>query len=194
MKIISKYKDYYDWVVSLRGYDETIVLDRRIGSVVDAISEYRSTSIFSIAFCDWLYSAVVHNGKIYWCEDILTPFPEPVGPYRIRHLEYHTQVPLFFKNGKHPYKIEFVSYKPQPTDLNKNKNCPIIYINGNDTTEFPKLEELNWASKFDSMWVYDQLYNWLSKQKDIIIPDNRTNTEKIVSNGFDTKISFRNIK
>lgn len=30
MKIISKYKDYYDWCQSIFGIDDNIVLDRRV--------------------------------------------------------------------------------------------------------------------------------------------------------------------
>lgn len=38
------------------------------------------------------------------------------------------------------------------------------------------------------------IYAWLSRQKDIDIEDKQTDTEKILSHGFDKKRSFRNMK
>ena len=44
----------------------------------------------------------------------------------------------------------------------------------------------------ESVWT--NVYNYLVATKDKPVQDRRTNTEKILSAGFDTKTSFRNVK
>ena len=52
-----------------------------------------------------------------------------------------------------------------------------------------------WITKlFPATKVWEDVYDFLSSQKDIEIIDTRTDKEKIISAGFDTKTSFRNIK
>ena len=52
-----------------------------------------------------------------------------------------------------------------------------------------------WLTKVlspESVWT--NVYNYLVATKDEPVQDRRTNTEKILSAGFDTKTSFRNVK
>ncbi|MBO7445322.1 MAG: hypothetical protein J6T86_02805, partial [Bacteroidales bacterium] len=60
--------------------------------------------------------------------------------------------------------------------------------------ENPILKE-TWLTKVlspESVWT--NVYNYLVATKDEPVQDRRTNTEKILSAGFDTKTSFRNVK
>ena len=60
--------------------------------------------------------------------------------------------------------------------------------------ENPILKE-TWLTKVlspESVWT--NVYNYLVATKDEPVQDSRTNTEKILSAGFDTKTSFRNVK
>ncbi len=52
-----------------------------------------------------------------------------------------------------------------------------------------------WLTKVlspESVWT--NVYNYLVATKEELVQDRRTNTEKILSAGFDTKTSFRNVK
>jgi len=54
---------------------------------------------------------------------------------------------------------------------------------------------MTWLTKVlspESVWT--NVYNYLVATKDEPVQDRRTNTEKILSAGFDTKTSFRNVK
>ncbi|MCR4681120.1 MAG: hypothetical protein K5636_05875 [Bacteroidales bacterium] len=52
-----------------------------------------------------------------------------------------------------------------------------------------------WLTKvLSSESVWTNVYNYLVATKDEPVQDRRTNTEKILSAGFDTKTSFRNVK
>jgi hypothetical protein len=42
--------------------------------------------------------------------------------------------------------------------------------------------------------IYLAIYSYISARNEKDIKDSRTNDEKIMSNGFDTKTSFRNVK
>ena len=54
---------------------------------------------------------------------------------------------------------------------------------------------MTWLTKVlspESVWT--NVYTYLVATKDEPVQDRRTNTEKILSAGFDTKTSFRNVK
>jgi len=50
------------------------------------------------------------------------------------------------------------------------------------------------ASMFIPEIVWDEIYEYVSAHNDKDFDDNRSDNEKILSNGFDTKTSFRNVK
>ena len=62
----------------------------------------------------------------------------------------------------------------------------------NDYLKYPKLIGTGISTIIPPQEIYLMLCEWLAP-KDLTV-DNRTNKEKILSAGFDTKISFRNVK
>jgi len=58
----------------------------------------------------------------------------------------------------------------------------------------PLLKYTYFRSFIDPKEIWDNIYEFLSSLKDKSIVDNRSDVEKLVSHGFDKKISFRNIK
>lgn len=58
--------------------------------------------------------------------------------------------------------------------------------------KFPILKDYNIASVMDADTIYCLLIDFLSKDRTVINP--LTDKQKIVSNGFDLKSSFRNVK
>lgn len=77
MKIISKYKDYYDYFVGAKyGIDNHVVLDRREGYVEtfysgEVFAQYDDYSTYKLAICDTMYVGKFDNrtGVFTWVKD-----------------------------------------------------------------------------------------------------------------------------
>lgn len=182
MNIISKYKDYYDYLVGIYGVDIKIVLDRRKFDKYEILET--DDKILRVHVCDMIYDGRQIGGKFYWGYQLLDLLSE-------KHLED-------FNNSKHKNKVGGLFINPYPCEkkLNTLNNCPIMLDidrrNWNDDFRFllyPILKEIGIASVLPPKEIYLMLTEWLSPKENI--PDNRTNNEKILTNGFDLKSSFR---
>ncbi len=75
MKIISKFKDYYDYKVAEYGTDENLVYDRRNGTIVDRQRISPEGSNFALYSTLYVGSEVVHlfitQNKIYTHFDLV---------------------------------------------------------------------------------------------------------------------------
>jgi len=84
-----------------------------------------------------------------------------------------------------PLCIAFYDYNANSWE---KRNTPQIIKN-------PILKDIpGIAGNVDPYWIWQNVYDYISSQKDKPIIDNRTNNEHIESAGFDKKTSFRNIK
>lgn len=192
MLIISKYKDYYDWLVGKYGIDKHIVLDRRKGRVKKSY-ELKSMDSFNrpsydqikVAICGTLYSGVYdHKGKFKWNEEIAT-----IG--KVKKSYYGAKV-----EKVHWQRKDF-TFLPEPTTINQENNCPIVFVSGyrnQNHANFPYLKQLGISNWYSADKIYMDVYNWVSKNKEEVAVDNRTDIEKLQSRGFDKVTSFRNIK
>lgn len=88
MKILSSYKDYYDYIVGIYGEDPILVLDRRVHNQPDFVQYLEENPIsiedrpilqqdkdrkvekYKLWIGDWLVEFVVYNRKIYYGEQI----------------------------------------------------------------------------------------------------------------------------
>lgn len=205
MKIISKFKDYYDYLQGIYGVDEKLVLDR-----TDFYKEPYPPSendVAHLVICDWQVDVIFKGGK-WLCGSDIEPYDTSTEWEKKWDLREIDKRPLVYRIytgpegasrrfGSHyarvlqkPFKIK----KDSPNDVN---NCPILInvnkvLNGGiEYRKYPILKDYDIVklySPFD-MWV--MLSEWLGKNKEV--PNNQTDKEKIVSNGFDLKTSFRKV-
>jgi len=206
MKIISKFKDYYDYLVGIYGIDEKLVLDRTDFTIT---SSYSDDSKVTFYICGLIIDGLYRNNKFYYGKE-LEQFAEPREPISRRYFRYG-----FWKNPNDYYsiktiniisnKIEYLQLFKKPVidklDINEKLSCPILIldnINGKEVyksykfSKFPILKDYNFPSVFTAEEIWIKIYNFLSKTRDI--PDTQTNKEKIIGKGFDYVHSFRNTK
>jgi len=191
MKIISKYKDYYDYLQGIYGIDNKIILDRREGEVfnIDYLKPYRKNTytIIKLAICNELICvAIDYNGRTYCGKSLANKLV-----YKYSHRDNKLVGSLPNEFNDHITIHTDLEY----TDLNTKCNCPIIGLNlalyGGDIVKFPRLSDFNIASMYSAEQIFKDLYTWIEEHKIIDKPDNRTDIEKIISAGFDKKTSFR---
>lgn len=189
MKIISKFKDYYDYLQGIYGIDENLILDRTEFLPMPYRPSDNSLKRFIIG--DYLVEGVWHNNTMYYGKEI-----EGLG---ITHNYYDFHVDesekYSIKDGR--FSNFYVLKKPkllQNSPAYKYK-CPILLgIYGDDYNKNPILREYSMNKVFSPSDIWIILSEFLGKLKDTHIESIQSNSEKIISHGFDLKTSFRNVK
>ena len=218
MKIIDKRKDYYDYLVGTYGLDSDIVFDRRESITLN--SEFWFNNQYpniGAKLPDTLSSLPQKRKEPILCNDNKIPIfgldirlTLSIGKFTYnilldRYVEEDGKtiggsnhiIGIYNRDDKEKYPISFI--------LGRGS----VY-GGNLAGHYHKIEHgqlqgyyaidnviLNgtWITKlFPATVVWEDVYDFLSSQKDKEIIDTRTDKEKIISAGFDTKTSFRNIK
>lgn len=216
MKIISKYKDYYDYISGIYGEDPLIVLDRSDFSFPDFFGNYRDhidSGTIKVYIGGYLIEGFYYDKKIYYGDDLLN-FGKPMGGdskryswvrnFQLEHLhtEYNTNE-ISEKDIINIHK-EFFNWKYRPTtvlkkmiidnnNVNEKENCPIVVIRNNTTYKNCILKDLYLNNFIPPEEIYKMISDWISLQitkKENKI-DTRTDLQKIIGKGFDKITSFR---
>jgi hypothetical protein len=198
MKIISKYKDYYDFYQGVYGQDEKIVYVR--GSLPWIPS---GNSFFKLSICATEYHLFTYDGETYFglegAEEVNDLLIQNEGrmyknkTYRDMIERYLSQ----FNSSKATRWWGRVDINPHmsETDINDKLECPVIleqmdYVfSVRETILNPRLSDLNMASILPANEIYLQIGTFLSREKPVV--DNRDDNARLESAGFDKKTSFR---
>jgi len=213
MKIISKFKDYYDYKVTDYGTDENLVYDRRNGTIVDR--QRISPEESNLALYSTLYvgSEVVHlfitHNKIYTHFDLVDI------ERKKRRYYFFDGYCLKFRDGKqYEYKSNlWLGYFSDTADFIRENNgfhireethlsweelskIPLLLITSDYRTKNqkvyinPSLQELGVYIAPDFVWQHIVQYLSDLKTQAEQSPE-LPNELKIDSKGFDKKRSFR---
>ena len=213
MKIISKFKDYYDYKVAEYGTDENLVYDRRNGTIVD--KQRISPEESNLALYSTLYvgSEVVHlfitQNKIYTHFDLVDIETKK------RRYYFFDGYCLKFRDGKqYEYKSNlWLGYFSDTADFIRENNgfhireethlsweelskIPLLLITSDYRTKNqkvyinPSLQELGVYIAPDFVWQHIVQYLSDLKTQAEQSPE-LPNDLKIDSKGFDKKRSFR---
>ncbi len=192
MNILSKWKDYYDYLTGIYGVDEKIVLDRRKSDALGIVDLGEMIKL-KLYICDVLFEGVYIKGKVYWGLDVLKILSkESVERFKNKKDQSYIWIG---SNSKYIWRKSesdnAISTVAKYTDLNKKEDCPIILQHGGQTIRYPRLQDINVGSILKPHAIYMMLSEYLApKDKDDTI---QTDKEKIVSAGFDLKTSFRKL-
>jgi hypothetical protein len=210
MKIISKYKDYYDYLSGIYGEDPLIVLDRRSS---DPKQTFMSDTNYKLRLYigGHLVEGWYIGGQYYYGNDLEQfRIPDDANSKYIRRLHFgsttlqklYGRIDVGVVDIKHEYIMNHtrtVHVLTEPIvdlfDINEKENCPIVLKtdDNNNARCYPKLDELGLAVFLPADLVYRWISDWVSLQRTKAENhiDTRTNVEKIESDGFDKVTSFR---
>jgi hypothetical protein len=219
MKIISKFKDYYDYLSGVYGVDEKLVLDRTdFTSMINILPGY-SPCILSVLIADTLYEGLYHEGNFYWGKDLLKL--EYVDVKRNRWLKKDPNFAYITIKGK---EMRISLYPVENKEcLNSLHNIPIMIVDnliskeskykgllrtysrnfnnfydlqrGQEVSLLPNpiLKDIGIQSILDPKTIWIELSAWLGKQ----VSKNEKQVPigddkiRIEAHGFDYKTSFR---
>jgi hypothetical protein len=179
MKIISKHKDYYDYLVGIYGEDPLKILDRRDVNT--------SEDIYSIYFC----------GKIY-----IKGIPKYIRKSYDNKLRYAEKENRYFISDYYDIEViykdeEVVWFSISEVEWNRRGRVKIDfnkidkpYCSLPDLS-YPILKNIGFNKVMDAIEVYIAIENYISK-KDAQVDSNPDNMIRYEQKGFDKKESFRN--
>ena len=194
MKIVGKrmYKDYYDYLQGIYGIDSTVVFDRTSKQNFFQPKDVLAISTpipVVIAICDIIYIVYVYNGVAYPGEEIKSILKEG--------RKYFYGQYYYFNDKIFSISLLEKTHK-KPTNINTKSGKPALILKGfgytseeNIKTDNFRMSDFGIQKMVSAHDMYVMINNFLSKEKEIT--DNRTNKEKILTNGFNYKTSFRNM-
>ena len=209
MKIISKHKDYYDYLVGIYGMDEIMVYERN-----QPISykwwEYPSDDTKELTFhiAGKEYTVYQYKDKFYHLPKELQQMNELVEKDGNKTM-YLNHWWRYGKKDKLPiYQRQFDNNNGNETSVNMKLRLPVVveYYSGNLELDWGRrygikkydevlLQNFGFPSWYSADYMWKEIYAFISKLKDHPpMPDNQTNEGKILSHGFDKKQSFRHRK
>lgn len=193
MKIISKYKDYYDYLQGIYGIDEKLVLDRSSFTPITNVQYlFNNLGKVQIILCDFIIEGIFYDDEFLYGKE-LEPFDlhskgKDIYRYDEKYYYIDDNSKCDLKILKEPFKIDSIN------SPNTKLNCPILinihpYGNNPEYLKFPILKEYNLHKVFLPEQIFLMLSEWLGREKVII--NNQTDKDKILAFGFDLKTSFR---
>ncbi len=199
MKIISKFKDYYDYLQGVFGVDEKLVLDRtkfhkpflsNYDKIILVIGNLVVEGLYvddTFVYGDDLKKYEHKHEAFRWGKGRTYSYIDKKEDY------YYINVPkeISLRGGLNILKEKCTREEYFKNDKTREKleKYPLFLFKGTEVYEYPILKDYILGSFISPEEVWFSLSDWLSK--DVKIEDNRTDKEKIVGKGFDYKTSFR---
>lgn len=210
MKILSTYKDYYDFQVGVYGEDPNLVLDRREGNTKIDLDEDAVVTLF---MGNKVIQGLHKDGRFYWGRDEIEPFS--VQPFATKRksaswwrlnsdqkmlaFELHQSGKIVWQYAYH-VSLEAISNMEESLMQEYERRCKpyaiSLLVEGAGVFPYPKLDEIAVTKIIDAQTVWLALTEFLAQQKQdaektVPIGDDPL---RIESHGFDLKASFRNKK
>jgi len=195
MKIISKIKDYYDYLSGVWGVDDKIILDRR-GEFVPSTPKELSVLTFIIG---GNLIQLYFDGISYYFSAELKQFDQST---KYRRKDGYYVLPLGYINGRQNNVYVANDIKEGFDYLNEKYESPIIYRSDSwhymdvlekDFSSFPILSATPITKFIDAVDTYRMISDYLSRQLDKkleVVPIS-TDVQKLENKGFDKLSSFR---
>lgn len=196
MKIISKHKDYYDYLVGKYGIDPYVVLDRTKSKKQD----YPEGKIM-LAVCGFLVEGFVE--RVRRGNDVVSNFYYKEDLLKVRGAKQRKgeKIRIPDRFGRN-YDFYCPTIEKEILGLNELHECPVLLIKNTGSyprtashtivEPHPNLSDIKFNRVFEAEEMYNMIYNWMLGQKtkkEVSIA--QTDVEKLESKGFDKRISFR---
>ena len=189
MRIISEYKDYYDWVVFET--DNRKIFNRTYSSIEypeKYISSWdKSAKYFgTLYFCNKEYKFLHFNGNYYWNNDSV---PDDVVKAINKEINSFRKDNKWFALG---LQISSKTKEPYLHDKNLKLGCPIILSYDDRKVNYfnPKLVDINFNKVVTPIEAYQEIYNWIPYIEPKL-PGPPEDMSRYEAKGFDKKTSFR---
>lgn len=194
MKIISKYKDYYDYLQGIYGVDEKLVLDRRESDH----PMYLSNGIVRFMIGNCLVDVLNIDGVFYAGDkDMIKLGGRPNVDAETKEITSYT---VEYKNGYGNIQRSVMTVRPYggKTQRTDHLEYGIYMVNQKSKYDdkvcpYPRLDQYNVQKVMSPEALWLEMSNWFSQEitrKEATVPVGDDNV-RILSAGFDLRTSFR---
>lgn len=197
MKIISPFKDFYDFIVAKYGIDSKAIYNRvhevkkyngewvKEGMYVpDFVKNKTTIQSFKLYFCGIMYHGYVIGEKIFYDNEIMSI--ESITAKVSKPGENPNSILRSWKYRREK-KVEFLYNKKE--DLNEKYNCPVVFTQETIAVKNIRLSDIDFARILDPEKTFSSICNWLLRESPV--ENKQTDKEKVLSHGFDPITSFR---
>jgi len=188
MRIISKYKDYYDYLSGIYGIDNKLILDRRTNTNSPYLSDIGVNRLYIAGYIvEFLY--IKH--KFYYGESLKQFYKSKRNYLTSKHWKRDYDKSIYITQGIN--KWIYTEPIKDKDNINIKEDCPILIDTIFGLKKYPILSKFNLASFI----VPKVIYRWLEEYLSARITDKETHLDtrndinKLQDKGFNKKYSFR---
>lgn len=208
MKLISKYRDYYDYNIGLYGIDEKVVYnrlpfpDKYYHHIAFDELPHKIPTIYRFDTAEWEYKHLLFCGRVIY---IRRKYAEYKANYEV--ISENKLNEAFQESGRNRYyfrRIELPDYSKKydaVIDIHRLTKQPVLLLDSWDfkqimlDTNIPILNDIKgFGSLIDAKSCYLEICQTLIDINNTESIPVSTDGDKILSHGFDKKISFRHRK
>jgi hypothetical protein len=198
MKILSKYKDYYDYLIGVFGEDSKLILDRRGGGNKFTLND---GEVIIVCIGNKRIEGIYKDDNFYYGSGLKKFHNESkISLWGLKSWgrKYDNTKDIIYTYSYFKHSIDFILSKViLNTTLNSENNCAILMYRLDykgelsELIRFPILKDINIPSILSARDTWIILNDYLSSQiKEPVVPIGDNNI-RIQSHGFDLKTSFR---
>lgn len=214
MKIISSFKDYYDFIA---GYDTDPrkVFIRKMGHYGSGQEPQLRQVVLNrgpsapnlyflgeVWFCDQNipYLKDLVSGLFYYDYDQIPGKLIQDADSLSKEIRYYRRQeitpPLSMHFGRYKLKYRWRQHKDPPVNVNTKFKCPILFSEyegfGSRNVANGKLGDIRFSEFKSPQDAFTELYNWIPYLEPAM-PSDPTDMSRFENKGFDKKTSFRNL-
>lgn len=205
MKIISKYKDYYDYISGIYGEDPKLILDRREFDYNTYRFQGSGIDMVTLFIAGFRVEGVYKDGNFYYGGELakigtIKNVTKSKYYWAWSNRYYEATYYVVENETNNPYWVLGDIVKDRDK-INVLEDCPILIRSaiGSRTEQinvenFPILQDLGLPSFIPPEKIHRWLSDWLSEienEKERNITPALSDIEKIENKGFDKITSFR---
>jgi len=196
MKIISKYKDYYDFLVGIYGEDNNIVLDRSDFE----LPRYSTPIVVTFYIAGMSIDGYWDGKKFYFGEDLIrfcnnqkidTKY---FTKWRLKWMKrvIDSNAVIIYNESLSESQTAYPGLRIDETKVNEKCNCAIMCTNQirNQYIRYPRLDDFGIITILPPHLIYIMLTDWLAPKEKV--EAKMDDIDKLIAFGFDKKTSFRN--
>lgn len=202
MRIITKIKDYYDYLQGVYGIDDKVIYDRRDAIYIDPSRGCMDMGLECLFNPDYKLSPSCHRSndfygfglEIGYIRYVISVFRGKDGDKFEYEIKEKKKLNKDDKVSSAPIVLYHIRSQGRWNRKNDDDYVPLLNRDGSGYYNNPILIKTFIPGLIPAEEIWQNLYDYISSLNEVEVIDTRTNIQHVESHGFDKKVSFRHRK